>query len=506
MIRRLRRRGDDGSMPLALLLSLVMITSSAAVVPLLLEQLSTTRSDEQRAGALGEARSGLEAATAQIRSAEDSLGTGLLSQLPCSLLSGSSGAVAANTYQVTISYFLTDPLGRADSWLTANKLSCIVGTGLSAIPGFALLQARGKDLTTVRTLTGTYRFRTTNANVAGGQIRSNSSVSLCMDAGSATPSNGAAVTMRTCDPASKSQRFSYNTDLTISLVSSMTSAMPFGMCLDAGASPVLKDPVKMQPCAAPLTPRQQWSYAEAGRFSGTSDGKTLNNFCFNVATPNTVSALIIGGTSDGTCGTVDDGAFDSRQTFFPDPTTGAGSAGSDNGQLMNFGQFSRCLDVTWRNVNMTYLMVWPCKQAPDPAQVYWNQKWVTPVPAAGAVTATGMIWTVPPGGGNYCMRTPNSSAAGQYVRTVSCPGIATQDYSWTVVRDTGDYTTSYRIIDGYGNCLAAADQNAVPTDFVPIGDRIAKMVVRPCSASTLQKWNAPAYLTPPSPLKNISEK
>ena len=47
------------------------------------------------------------------------------------------------------------------------------------------------------------------------------------------------------------------------------------------------------------------------------------------------------------------------------------------GQLVNYQQFSRCLDVTNHLWNSDYMIVWFCKQAPD-GTVPWNQKWTLP--------------------------------------------------------------------------------------------------------------------------------
>jgi hypothetical protein len=496
-------------MPIALVLILVVVSSSTLVFPMVLAQLTATRQDQQRAGALHEARSGLEVALARIRDAQDAFGVGVPAQLPCEPLSGRAGSEETERYRVSIDYFTENPAGRPDTWIVDHRIPCLAQGGTSTVPAYALLRSRGQDGTAVRTLSGSYRFRITNANVSGGAIRAHSSsgVNICIDAGSEQPRAGDEVHLQPCDPARKSQKFSYNSDLTLSLVSSMTTAQPFGMCLDAGSPLKTNESIRMQPCAAPLPPRQQWSYAEAGRFAGTTDGKTLNEFCLNVAQPDTPgSALVLGSTNAGSCDAYSTGAFDNRQTFYPEATTGAGGAGADNGQLMNFGQFSRCIDVTWRSVDMPYLMSWPCKQAPDPLEVYWNQKWTFPRPAEPDHHATGMISTVEPQRGRFCMRSPGSTAPGQYVNVTPCPALSSPSFSWTVFEDTGDYLTSYRIIDGFGNCLDAGDQRASPPDYVAYGDRVTKLVVRPCSGSALQKWNAPAYLTPPAPLQNITEQ
>src|SRR6185436_17119343 len=114
-----------------------------------------------------------------------------------------------------------------------------------------------------RWLYGTYRFKTTNENINGGLIHAYQGaddLDLCMDAGSSLPSPGDPLVMRPCTPGASRQIWSYNQNLTITLVASRTSSNPRGMCLDAGLNPADQDPVELQPCGDPNTlPQQQWS-------------------------------------------------------------------------------------------------------------------------------------------------------------------------------------------------------------------------------------------------------
>ena len=52
----------------------------------------------------------------------------------------------------------------------------------------------------------------------------------------------------------------------------------------------------------------------------------------------------------------------------PSPTTGAGMAGPTYGQLVNYGQFATCIDVTGQNPDSSYLILYSCKQNPNPTQ------------------------------------------------------------------------------------------------------------------------------------------
>jgi hypothetical protein len=74
----------------------------------------------------------------------------------------------------------------------------------------------------------------------------------------------------------------------------------------------------------------------------------------------------------------------------------------------------------------------------------------------------------------------------------------------TVYGKTSSYSTSYQITDSAGNCLQPTDPTVTSPDLY-LG-YISKIIVQPCNGSTLQKWNAPANLLSPTPLKDIGEK
>ena len=60
-------------------------------------------------------------------------------------------------------------------------------------------------------------------------------------------------------------------------------------------------------------------------------------------------------------------SYDNIQNWAPDAAVGAGAAGPLTTQIVNFSQFGRCIDVTNQDVTSTFLIVWPCKQAPNVA-------------------------------------------------------------------------------------------------------------------------------------------
>jgi Ricin-type beta-trefoil lectin domain len=498
---------DTGSLAVAMLLTLVGASLSALLVPVVLVQLSSTRTDTARVHALNAAQAGLDVAIGHLRAANDGAGHGVLASLPCGPLTGSVSAAASARYQVTIDYFSTDPQGQSSSWIATNRIPCITGGGTYRAPNYALLHSLGSDLATGtlgsvpgRSLQATYTFTTTNQNIAGGLIHvyKTTSTDLCLDAGSGSPAPGAPLLMAVCTPGSVQQRFEYDANLNLVLVASRTDTRPLGLCLDSDTPHAAGNPVYLQPCGTVTQPDQQWSTNDSANFEGTADGSTLDHYCFNVQNPNTPGSRVV--LSYTNCRK----SYDNIETFIPEASVGAGAAGPASHQLVNFSEFGRCLDVTEQNIGSLYMIAWPCKQAPDPANVAWNQKWTLPAIAAGTTSATGRIITTPSSG--YCLQSPRSTAAGQYVTVTPCPsGSTPANLTWTVYGDTKVYQTSYRILDVDGNCLAPTDPTANPPDFYPKGLAISKMAIATCGGSALQKWNAPPNIQQVLPLKDISE-
>jgi hypothetical protein len=135
--------------------------------------------------------------------------------------------------------------------------------------------------------------------------------------------------------------------------------------------------------------------------------------------------------------------------------------------------------------------------------VRWNQRWTEgPVPVGGAVR---LITAAPTG--DHCLRSPLSTAPGQYVTLMDCPGVgAPPDLRWTVSGDTGNYNTSYRIMDDSGYCLAPTDPAATPPDFFVHGEKVSKLIVAECTGDTSQKWNADPNVLDSIALKDLIEE
>jgi hypothetical protein len=492
-----RRRDDRGSMPLAMLITVMGIAFSSLLASVLMIQLQATRTNTQRAKALSAAQAGLNVALASIRSATDADGAGDIAELPCVQITGTAGADNTGRYQVTILYYALDPHGHNATWLAQKGSSCPSGK----TPRYATLTSTGTDgPTTTRKLTATYAFKTTSSpNIPGGLVHilraTDTDPDLCVTAVSATPSPGTSMRLENCAEGNGAQTFAYRPDLTMILVGSATTTYPNGMCIDAGASPSAGSQLTFQQCASPAIPQQQWSYNDWRNFEGTSDGATLNDLCFNAA-----ATIELGSTSSGGC----HGYPDQIESFVPDATVGAGAAGAANNQLVNYQEFGRCLDVPKDLLDQPdvtywdYVMVYPCKQAPDPADVSWNQKWTLPV-ASGQTSGTGPVYTTHPTKGTFCLTTPSGSTSPPVVTARPCnpaSGVPT-DMTWTVTGLASTYDDSFLIKDTLGRCLASSTYEA---------NQLAnKTISAACTGDRIEKWNADPYLFKPS-LYDLGEK
>jgi hypothetical protein len=513
-------RDDQGSLPLALLVSIIGIGLSAFMSTLVMSQLHTTAFEARRVQALDAAQAGLDVGLAQVRSATKVNSSGVTvgdaTQLPCAALTGTVGNAA---YSVSAAYYDADPQGHlADTtWISSHDVVCAAGHGTRKVPGYAVFTSTGTAWdagTSSRTLRGTYVVHTTNANISGGLVHvyrgSTTLNDLCIDAGSGTPAAGTAVTMQLCNAGAVAQTWAYDGNLQLQLVSSQGPSQVTGLCLDAGATHAVNGAVLLQPCetTTPGLYRQQWSINDSSNLVGSnSTGTDVDGFCFNVAGANTPgSALVITKNCSG--------SYNNISTFSVDANVGAGQAsspvGQAIGQLVNYNQFGRCLDDTGQNPDATYMIAWPCKQNPNASKVAWNQRYTLPaLPTAASFAgtagnhATGTVTTTKTT--LYCLQSPMSADLYQYVTTKACTGASNQQ--WTVYGNTDQYATSYQIVDGTGKyCLQPRDPNADPPDLFQAVNKVAKIYVAPCDGSTLQKWNADKNIIDGLALKDVTEK
>jgi hypothetical protein len=247
---------------------------------------------------------------------------------------------------------------------------------------------------------------------------------LCLDAG-ATPGPGTLLYFRSCAEAgTPRQLWVYRSDLTL-----FYGGEPaLNLCIQGSS---VQQP-QLQRCTGtgngstyPYSVGQQeqlWSYNDNGRFASAATDGNVTNSCIQPTTSAEGAQLTFFG-----CTYIAPPAGD-FQAFNPDPSVGAGKAGGNvsgvvgppTDQYVNFEQFGRCLDVTAANVAETYLIAYPCKQAPLSSKVKWNQKW-TWAPSSGEIgTMRTDAWsTATPSVsiGPYCLEAPDS---GEFIVVKPC--------------------------------------------------------------------------------------
>jgi hypothetical protein len=241
----------------------------------------------------------------------------------------------------------------------------------------------------------------------------------------------------------------------------------------------------------------------------TLDGNTLTMpLAGQPASAVLVSTGVAAATGSFGVGTAGTRTLQATYTFQPYTAVGTGAAGAATRQLVNFKQFGRCL-VTVNYTGSSYLIAWPCQQAPNAADVSWDQKWSLPTVSATTRTGTARIYTTLDGV-DYCLRSPGTTA-GAYPAVSACSSSSiAATMTWTVYGATGTYATSYQIVDSAGLCLAPVDPAVSPTevynDVWYTGPPVSRIVMQTCDGSAWQKWDAPPDLSGPLPLTRIYER
>jgi hypothetical protein len=495
--RPLRPGADSGSIPLVVLLTIAGVGLSLLLATTVYAQQRTTRFDVRRAHALNAAQTGIDVAVSTIRAAIKSDGSGDPAKLPpCdTALAGPVSQGAAAAYSVKIYYLSAKPPSGDVTWAANPSRKC------KAPYRYALIESTGNAQpgTPARTLVATYVFSTvaSNPNIPGGLIRvyrPSGGTALCLAADSAQPNNGDDLRIAVCDPTSPRQKFSYEVNLNLVLAASRSQSDPRGMCVYA--PPSAGAVVEFRGCTATTSARQQWGQNDYSAFQGTSDGVNLNNLCINLTTPvGTGSAVVLrdANQDQNACFV----AWSENKTFFPDASVGTGMAGPATKQLVNYSQFSRCIDVPENNPDLGYVIVFPCKQQPN-GSVLWNQTWNLPSIPSGPSSTSGPIHTKDTSSGiTHCL---TSQGPNTYPSLTPCnPAVdpLPANLTWTYRVDSGMYSDSYRIESTYlassAHCLTPTDPTAPPPATWETWDkslRFSKVMLTPCTNSELQKWNA----------------
>jgi hypothetical protein len=509
-----RRRGDDeGSIPMVMLIILLSTSLSALLIPNFITQSNATTHDSVRMHALNAAETGLQVALGRVRSAINPVtGAGSTALLPCG--SNVTGQVTSSVndnsqYTVSMTYYDGDPRGQSAAWLSANTINC--ANLLSTTPSYVTFSSVGTNNAAYgspgdRTLTATYVVRTNNQNIPGGLIQNfydgaSTYLNLCMDAGSSSPAAGTVLTAQTCSySVPDQQKFSYRNNLTIVLNATVTTTSA-GMCLQASSAAL----ITLQPCISSGASlyTQQWSFNDSAQFQSSTSTGGLGGNCIDIQTLDLAgSNVILGGC----------GGYPQRQgNWLPSPAAGAGMAGPNTNQLIDFQQFGRCLDLA--NFVLTDpLIAWPCKQTPN-GTPGWNQRWTfnsttgTLSTDAGPSAYAGNVTTP------YCAQAPSANATGPALRVyvTPCPdpsGATPANLVWTShLGASSSYHDRYTYTDFTGTrCLEPS-----ATDFYSYSsstnnaNNTSYVVVAPCDGSLLQKWNGDPYVLLATPLRDANE-
>ena len=264
---------DRGSMPMALLVTLVGTSLSAVLVPVVVNQIISTRTLSARTHALDAALAGIDAAVGQLRAATITVSSGVgdLAALPPCAITGSQ-AVGGLRYSVILVYRLAGGTPSATCPpATVPVTATLTATGTGSPTGLLGVGSPG-----TRTVEATYTFNNAGGSIQLAVPRPNNQ--LCLDSGNnAFPAAGTPATAELCTGGSSDQRFAYTVDHNIKLVASETGAAPAGMCLEAPLAGAVDHNVTFQPCLGPFA-RQQWTLNGSSNFQGTYDG-TQVTYC-----------------------------------------------------------------------------------------------------------------------------------------------------------------------------------------------------------------------------------
>ena len=485
---------DDGVALMSVMLFMILLTGlSLVLLSVILGQLGPSFTAQKSTKTVYSAQAGLQAALGVVRSAAAAPVGGEVfgdpHSLPCTFTGNLDGSTSDVKYDVTIQYYLLDPTGKTEPWLSANDLPCSAPpAGVTGEPKFAYIVSKGSGVSAGtrsptegnRSVAAIYKFKITNVNVPGGRIN-NSGKTRCLAAETATVGSLIKfVTAANCTLANaEKQLWIYDTTYQIKLAST-TVAGATPLCITGSGY----DNAKLAAC---LTDNgrwnQLWSWNDGGQWQGQKE--TIADGYGSVCLVDASSVLTTAGCSGA---------------LIPELSVGAGAAGLNTHQIVNYKEFGRCADVTDRNIRQTKMITYPCKQDPSGGgRLSWNHRWyyAEPVPsvppAAPVLFSTGQVWVFPdlPGGSpgaQNCLETPLDTAATKdVIFSASCSADSRQQ--WKRHKDSPDRLTSYTFKDTYGRCLTADPSNPhVETS----GRAFSVMRMATCDGSEAQKWNAPA--------------
>jgi len=506
---------------MSVMLFMILLTGmSLVLLSIILAQIGPAYLAQKGTKTVYAAQAGLQSALGVMRSA---LGTvpdpagnlfGDPAKLPCSFTGYLEPSNTDVAYSVTIRYYVADPTGQVEPWLSNNDLNCTTlpsgqpggvrnNSNVLTSPEYAYIVSRASGVSAAgrpategnRAVAAVYKFKVRNINVPGGRILLPLN-GACLEAqplGSPTNAIGvgslikfAAASSCTADsgPHDLSQLWLYSSTYQIKLASSTDGTTP-GLCI-TGLPSDTGNNATLQTCLTTNARYSQlWSWTGAktwqGQQSNISAGVS-NSFLTHAGSGSTLKVSTAGS-----------GAFG------PTPAVGAGNASKNTIQIVNYKEFGRCLDVTDVEIASSYMISYPCKQDPSgtgtppgTGKLEWNHKWYYTETTTTADTQQIYVYNNGNTSDRRCLETPDSPGSLRYptfkscTRTVGQPAVGRQ--SWTRVYEAGDYASSYLIKDSFGRCLTA---NSSDTHVDGSGNAWSKITVGTCTNNENQKWNAP---------------
>lgn len=491
--------GSESGVALLTAIFFMVLAAGLSVVVLsaILSQGVPARTAQKNTRTVYSAQAGLQDALGLIRSAAkapDVTGQvfGDPAKLPCTV----AGKVTASAtqgafYAVTIQYFAEDPTKKDGTWRAANDLPCASPGGLASVPKFAYVYSGGKDATAPtgpddgdRALSAIYKFRVSNANVSGGMIW-NSNSTFCLEAKNDKNNPNIQYVPKAQCLGTNLQLWAYSTNYQLVLASTtVVGVTPLCITGPKKAGDNNQQQATLDDCFAPTDPKrwsQLWNWTGDYSWRGQNPDITSgpSNYCLS---PD---------TGDGSAATEYKELYvrpGCNGTFAPSSLVGAGAAGYTTHQLVNYAEFGRCADVTNEVITSSFMISYPCKQDPSGsttgAYLKWNHKWFYTEPTALGQNSLGPqeIYVNAPVG-KRCLTVPDVGAGNGDLVFLVCNSSDKQ--KWTRVKNTGDYASSYLMIDTFGRCMFADPSSPFKTYY-------SKIRVTACDGSLRQKWNAPA--------------
>lgn len=514
-------RDERGVALMSVMLFMILLAGmSLVLLSIILGQVGPSYLAAKGTKTVYAAQAGLQSALGVVRSAAaapDASGNvfGDPAKLPCTFAGSLDPAKPDVGYAVTIQYYVEDPTNKVEPWLSANDLTCTtlpsgqpggVRNASNALtsPEYAYIVSRGTGSSAAgrdaaegnRAVAAVYKFKVRNINVPGGRIYAPPS-NQCMAAqpNPATGKIGPGSKIKfvtSCAPdggvRDEAQLWLYAQSYQIKLASSTDGVTP-GLCITGTPNDPAND-ATLETCRIGSDRYSQlWSWTGDKTWQGQQSTITSGNAASFLAQTGSGSNLIV--------------SAQFVNTFIPTPAVGAGNAGKDTKQIVNYKEFGRCLDVTGARIGDPFMIAYPCKQDPSgtgnppgTGKLDWNHKWWYTETATTAPNQQIFVYTSYDASGNgvsttrRCLETPTGSSKYPTFKpcTANLGDSAKNEQSWTRVYEAADYGSSYLIKDINGRCLTANSGDLYDDGS---GNKWSKITVGTCTVNENQKWNAP---------------